>query len=243
MSAKNEGIAFALNRILDIAEKNNFKWCLTMDQDSICDPDLIFYYKKCLDLTDVALISPFILNNSKWTLKEYNKIFFSDNVEKIKKPIDCITSGTLNNVNLVKKVGGYNEKLFIDFVDTELNCRILKNNFKILKVNSTYLIQRMGVGKKVLIFDWLYNKTRKNLFRRLKVVSVYSDKRLYYASRNSRFVRKNYYNHGFRTSFMFMFMYYLFITIFFPKNRSRIKMWKNIFTGFLDYKKINDFSQ
>lgn len=181
---ENRGIAYALNQILNWAEENKYEWCLTMDQDSICDTNMINEYRKYMALSGVALICPYVLNNSKLTVKEFTALEI-ENYTKVIKPIDCITSGCLNNVDIVKEIGGYCEKLFIDFVDTEINCRVLESGYKIIKVNSTYLLQKMGSKKEVRLFDWLFKKTGKNVFRKLRVATVYTDKRLYYSSRNS----------------------------------------------------------
>nr|WP_282564680.1 glycosyltransferase [Liquorilactobacillus sicerae] len=235
---ENRGIAFALNEILKIAVEGNYKWCLTLDQDSICDKNLIKNFKPYLSKKRIALISPFILNNGKISFEEYLKLKLPK-FNEIINPIDCITSGTLNNVEIVNSIGGFNELLFIDFVDTELNCKVLENNYKILRINTTFLIQQMGKAKHIPLFRFLYKLTKKNIFKRMSVVAVYTNERLYYSSRNSRYLRRNYENHGFRTSFIFMFMYYCFFSIFYPYSRNRIEMWKKILKGFLDFKKMS----
>ena len=232
-----KGIAYGLNQLLDWADQNNYEWILTLDQDSRCDTNLINVYSKYLNKKRVALICPFIINNGKYSLTEYKKLNLTDNDEVI-DPIDCITSACLTNVKIVKKIGGYTNKLFIDYVDTDLNCKVLNNNYRIIRANKTYMIQQMGKGKEVKLFSFLHRLTKLNVFRRLKVVAIYTDQRLYYSARNSRYVRNNYKNHGFQTSAIFMFMFYSYFTLFYPANRSRIKMWKSIISGFKDYKSL-----
>lgn len=237
-SKKNLGIAYGLNWLLKKAYENNYDWCLTLDQDSICSSNMIHEYKKYLDMPDVALISPFVLNNSKYNLDDYRKLNLPD-FTYIEEPMDCITSGCLTNVKVFKKLHGLNSKLFIDFVDTELNCKVLDNGYKILRVNAAYLIQQMGVAHPVKIFNWLFEKTQLNIFRRLKVATVYTDQRLYYSSRNSRYIRNNFKHKGKRTSFVFMFTYYCYFSLFYPKDRSRKLMWRSIVKGFRDYKRLD----
>lgn len=231
---ENKGIAFALNRIVEWAMTNNFKWVLTMDQDSICANNLIQKYSEYISNSRVALISPFILNNGKVSLKEYKKIKLPK-VSKILDPVDCITSGCLTNVEIVKRLGGFNDKLFIDCVDFDLNCKVLEAGYEILRVNDTYLIQKMGKMKKIHLFDKLQHLTKIRVFRRAKVVAVYPDKRLYYYARNTRYLRKTYKNHSKRTSAPFVFLYFLYFSIFYPKDRNRIKMWKSMIRGWKDY--------
>lgn len=229
----NKGIAFALNRILDWSQEENYEWVLTMDQDSICDKNLIKEYTNYLQQKDVALICPFILNNNKYTLSEYERLKLSATTE-IYDPVKCITSGCLTNVKIVTHLGGYNEKLFIDCVDVDLNCRVLQAKKRILRVNNTYLIQQMGKGKKISLFEKLQFITGNDLFRRAKVVAIYSDKRLYYYSRNSRYIRKKYKMRIRQMSALFIFVYLIYFSLFYPRNRSRIKMWRAIFKGVKD---------
>ena len=234
---ENKGIAYALNQLIDHADKAGYDWCLTMDQDSVCAPNLIAEYTKYLDYPKVGLLCPFVLNNGKFTLAEFSKLDLAD-ITEIKDPIDCITSACLNNVKVIKKIGGYTEKLFIDFVDTDINCKVLENNYKIIRVNTTYLVQKMGNAHKVPFFELLQEVTKKDVFRRMKVANVYTDQRLYYSARNSRYVRNTYKDHGKRTGVAFMFAYYCYFTLVYPMNRSRIKMWSSIIKGHRDYKNL-----
>lgn len=234
---KNRGIAFALNEILNWADNEHYDWVLTMDQDSICAKNMIQTYSQYLNEVDVALLCPFILNNGKYTLDEYRRLKLLKTFE-ITDPVKCITSGCLTNVKIAKQVHGFNNKLFIDCVDFDLNCKILEAGYRIIQVNDTYLIQKMGKGKSIPLFNKLQHLTGINLFRRAKAVAVYPDIRLYYYTRNTRYLRKTYRNHGKRTSVPFIFLYYVYFSIFYPLNRSRLKMWKAMIEGWNDYNKL-----
>ena len=236
-SNKNRGIAFGLNWLLKKANMEKYDWCLTLDQDSICSSNMISEYRKYIAYSKVALISPFVLNNSKITLHEY-KLLKLPEYEYIDEPMNCITSGCLTNIKIFKELHGLNSKLFIDFVDTELNCKVLDSGYKILRANRAYLIQQMGKAYPVPVFEWLYRKTKINIFRRMKVATVYSNKSLYYSSRNSRYIRRNFDHIGKRTSFLFMFAYYFYFSMFYPKYRSRKVMCRSIIRGFKDYKRM-----
>lgn len=234
---KNRGIAFALNKILNWANNEDYEWVLTMDQDSVCSNNIIREYTQHLDEKNVALICPFILNNGKTTFSEYKKMDLPLTSEII-DPVKCITSACLTNVRIVLKLGGYDDRLFIDCVDIDLNCRVLESGYRIVQVNTTYMTQQMGEGRVIPLFDSLQQLTGMDIFRRAKVVATYSDMRLYYHSRNSRYVRKKYKNHGKQTTALFVFAYYVYFSIFYPYDRSRIKMWKAMIKGFMDYKHI-----
>lgn len=234
---KNEGIAYALNRIIDIASREDFTWCLTLDQDSICSLNLINSFSKYITRNNVAIICPFILNNDKYSVASMDKLNLPQ-YQFVTDPMKCITSASLTNVEIVKHIGGFNERLFIDCVDTDLNCKIMKNGYKILQDNETYLIQTMGKARKIQLLNTLYRSTNFDFLRSIMNVPVYGDLRLYYMSRNSRYIRKHYDNPSKKISVYYMFAQFLYFTIFFPFKRNRIKMWKAIIKGFNDYNKI-----
>ncbi|MEE5988831.1 glycosyltransferase [Ligilactobacillus equi] len=234
---KNKGIAHALNEILEWADSKNYEWVLTMDQDSICSKSIIKEYSEYLNSDKVALICPFVLNNGKVTFEEYKKMNLPKSSE-ITDPVKCITSACLTNVKITKKLKGFNDSLFIDCVDIDLNCKVLEAGYRIIQVNTTYMIQQMGKGIEIPLFDKLQRITGADIFKRAKVVATYSNMRLYYHSRNSRYIRKTYKQHGRQTSALFIFAYYTYFSIFYPHDRSRIKMWKAMIAGFMDYKII-----
>lgn len=234
---RNNGIAYALNKIIEISYNNKFSWCLTLDQDSICSPNLISSFLKYIKKDRVAIICPFILNNDKYTVESMKKL----NLPKcqiIVDPMKCITSASLTNINIIRSLGGFNEKLFIDCVDTDINCRIIGHDYKILQDNEAYLLQTMGKAKKIGILNALYSLTNLDFFRKVMNVPVYGDLRLYYMSRNSRYIRKTYHNPSKKVSFTYMLTQFLYFTVFFPINRSRVKMWRAVIKGFNDYKNI-----
>ena len=234
---KNYGIAYAHNRINERAVSEGYKWILSLDQDSICCSNLINTYMKFIEFENVAMICPFILNNSKYTLEEYNKLTLPE-YTLISNPNDCITSACLSSLRIIEEIGGYCEKLFIDYVDTELNCRVIQKGFKIIRANNAYLIQKMGEGKRIKLFSSLYKITRCDIFRKMKVVSVYSDLRLYYQARNSKYVYDKYNNAGRKLSPLYMFLLFTYFSLFYPNSRDRKKMWKSICEGRKDGKRM-----
>lgn len=233
----NRGIAYGLNKILSYAKQNKYNWVLTLDQDSICSDNLIEEYLKYINIEKLAMICPFVLNNNKFSLEEYKKLNLLE-AEYINDAINCITSGCLCNVKILIELGGFNTNYFIDYVDTEINCRVLKSGYKILRANRSYLSQSMGSAKEVPVFIFLYKLTKLDIFRRMKIATVYNDTRLYYEARNSYATYKKYKHASWRLSPIFMFLLFLYFSLVYPQNRSRIKMWKSIIKGFCDSKEL-----
>lgn len=135
----NLGIARALNQMFEYAEENAYDWVLTLDQDSVCPSNLIEEYKKYIDLRDVGVLSP------KMVDRNFEKEIITE------KPYDyidkCITSASLTSVDTWKKVGGFWEYLFIDFVDHDFCAKCAKERIKIIRVNRVELLHELGNGE------------------------------------------------------------------------------------------------
>ena len=58
VNSKNMGIAKALNQIMVCAEKANYEWVITLDQDSVCPENLVKEYSKYIEEDNVAIICP-----------------------------------------------------------------------------------------------------------------------------------------------------------------------------------------
>jgi len=170
---KNMGIARALNQIVEYSNSNNYKWVLFLDQDSKAPQGLVENYIKYLDLQNIAVISPKILDindkidNSNSTTE--SSIEFIDR---------CITSASLVNISICQSLGKFDEKMFIDLVDFEYCARVRRRNYKIIRVNSIILAHRLGDLRVVKIFA-------KKIY-----VTNHSKERIYYFARNAIYFDK-----------------------------------------------------
>ena len=58
---KNYGVAKALNKIIDLASANFYDWVLLLDQDSVCDNNIMSIYYAFLqnnNSINIALLTP-----------------------------------------------------------------------------------------------------------------------------------------------------------------------------------------
>ena len=93
--------------------------------------------------------------------------------EKEYKDIEkCYTSGSFVKTNIIKKVGGFDEYFFIDFVDFDMCITLLENSYRIIRINYLGLIHEVGETKKVKLFG-----KKEQIFNHKPI-------RLYYMSRN-----------------------------------------------------------
>lgn len=175
----NMGIAAALNIGVKYAIENHYDWVITLDNDSIMDDKMIGKLLSTYDtLNDkqkreiVSLMPQYL----EMGVHDYNENIKSGTIE-----VECgITSGNLIKINIFKKVGMFNEKLFIDYVDNEFCYRIIKLGYKILQVNDAILYHRLG---EVEERKFLNSKVR---------VSNHSVIRRYYITRNRLYCWKKY---------------------------------------------------
>ncbi|MGI1799525.1 glycosyltransferase family 2 protein [Priestia sp. TRN 1309] len=167
----NKGIAYALNQIIHACEERNYPWVLTLDQDSTCANNLMETYMKYVNVNNIGILCPRIVDRNYLVEENYSK----PEIEYIET---CITSGSFMNVNICKEIGYYDENMFIDLVDFEYCVRVQKAGFKIARLNSAILFHRLGELKVV------------NFFGKKIRVTNHSANRVYYYARNSIYYLK-----------------------------------------------------
>lgn len=169
----NKGIAFALNQILKKSKENDVEWLITLDQDSFALPGLVDNYMKYINESSViSMICDWCRQD------EVDSFKIEEEGYSIIK--ECYTSGNFIKVDEVINLGGFDEKMFIDYVDFDLCATIRENYYRIIKINYLGLIHEVGKTKEKKLFGkkiYLYN---------------HAPRRKYYQSRNGiYFARKH----------------------------------------------------
>lgn len=166
---ENKGIAYALNYSCDIALKSKYEYILTLDQDSVCLPGLIKEYTKYLE-PNIAQVGCLI--------KDRNDN--DDNINNQVVEVDwMITSGTLMNLSIWQKIGGFDSQLFIDLVDTDYGLSVIENGYKNIVIPFIGLLHEIGhISKSIKLFGKKHPVYNHNAFRR------------YYICRNNIIVAK-----------------------------------------------------
>lgn len=132
---ENKGIAFGLNRGIELALRKGANYILTLDQDSVPVCNILELYAQAYDsIDDIGLIGT---NYSDSNLKTYHKVVF-------KEKLTIITSGTLHPRYIYNKIGLYNEDLFIDSVDFDFTIRVKNAGFKTLRSEQILLKHSLG---------------------------------------------------------------------------------------------------
>lgn len=173
---QNQGVAAALNRGFSFAQKIGAEWVLTLDQDTQVAENLLIEYKKYLDLPHLGALTPSIVRRGRRDV-----IDESQEISIIDK---CPTAGFMQSIASWTAVNGYDEWLFIDYVDYDMCARLRGNGFLIYKVPSTHVVQELG---NIHYNEFFYTLGKKLGIRKIRSFSVtynHSPLRNYYYIRN-----------------------------------------------------------
>lgn len=209
---KNIGIAAALNKLVQYAEKHGAEWILTLDQDSVCKSNLVEKYEKYVKNENIGLITCTI------TDRNFNYNLDENETENEKYIDNCITSGSYTNLKAWKDIGYFDEKMFIDSVDTDFCYRLRINGWKILQISYLGLLHEVGE-----------NTSRKRLLGKDFVVFNHSAFRCYYIVRNQiYFARKHEKTLGKKKSLRLMRTSWtrIFVYLIYEKDKwNKLKAW------------------
>lgn len=167
---ENKGISFVLNATLKLAK--HYQFLLTMDQDSKFHPGMMKKYKEILEdkyrnNTSVAMFS----------------VYFEG--MKLKSAEECyveraITSGSVVDIRIAERLGGFDEELFIDEVDNEFCYRAQLHGYGILCLPQIHLQHHLGEPIPGTLFGVKFKGLNHNKIRK------------YYITRNNIYVMKKY---------------------------------------------------
>ncbi|QAA34698.1 glycosyltransferase family 2 protein [Clostridium manihotivorum] len=222
---ENVGIAKAFNIGIEYARKNDFKFIITLDQDSICTKDLVFNMiatYEGLNDKDKEKIKVLVPNHIEKEAYYANQVSVNAEYEYV---LTEISSGSLIDMSVFDKIGDFDERLFIDLVDHDFCLRVKLNDYAILKVNNAILLHSLGDTKVYKLFG-------KNI-----TSSNHSALRRYYMTRNRFYIWKKYkqsFPEWVKHDKNLFFQEIARLTLF---EKNKLKKLCMIVEGFSDYKK------
>lgn len=180
-NGRNDGIAVALLKIMLFAKTNNYKWVLTLDQDSVLQEGIVNCYLETAN-------SAKYVNAGMITCLIKDRNFYDEKYEKQKARVIsvpyCITSGAFTSVNKYFMTSGYDEKFFIDCVDFDICYSLKESGYKIYRVNHIGILHEVGHGEE-----------KKFLWKKI-IIYHENPERIYYLARNTKRLQKKHKEYG-----------------------------------------------
>lgn len=172
----NAGIARALNCGCRLAAEDGFDWVLTLDQDSVIPVDMIGKYKAFLDSGEATAAGMLTC-----AVKVCEADALPAAAGKTEPVAICYTSGAFMSLTAYRRVGGFEEALFIDGVDFEFCLRMREAGYRIYRLDDVVLDHRLGNSVPYRMFG-----------RHLFYVTHHDYKRRYYMTRNALRINARY---------------------------------------------------
>ena len=179
-SDKNKGLAYGLNQVCKQAVSDNVDWILLLDQDSVSEENCIKAYSKYLNLEKAAILCP-VMFDSRRRAKKINR---SEGHSEVK---ECIQSGALYSVRILRKLKYFDEWYFIDYIDYDYCISVRRKGYKIYQINSLILDQEASTIEHVFCHNFLFKLakiTNIDLFAKLSYRPVIKPWRSFYTARN-----------------------------------------------------------
>lgn len=175
VNANNIGIAAALNRGVESAAAQGFDWVITLDDDTLVSETYVsdlLEFIQANQLPNVGLVAC-SRGNAKYGSTQAEADFFTKR--------NLITSGSVFSVENFRRVGGFDESMFIDLVDFDFCTKLRKIGCSIVLLNKPGMEHKVG------------NSFEVNLAFMHLVVYNHAPFRLYYQIRNAfTFLRKHF---------------------------------------------------
>lgn len=180
-NGNNRGIGAAINDTASMSESEEADWLFTFDQDSRADAEMVqkmhtyidsIGYRDCVGMVAPRIVSPIDTRPDDFYIQDAPYIMYVPTV---------IQSGALHNLSAFKKIGGYDERLFIDYVDFDYCVRCRLAGFVIAKIPSAIIYHQEDNSFAV-----------KNIDGSKRFMGKYSPQRYYYQCRNMLYCRERY---------------------------------------------------
>ena len=159
-SEKNLGIAAALNRLMQWGYEKGYDWMLSLDQDSVCEKNFVAEMTPYLTIEqNLGVVAPVIVDRNVGVVGHNPKSEYA-------YVNTCITSGAFSKISAWKKIGEYDESMFIDSVDFEYCYRMRKYGYGVMQVRDVQLLHELGKSQKRRFLFWKIDVAGHSAFRK-----------------------------------------------------------------------------
>lgn len=145
-SKRNGGMAVALNALCDAAYTDHAEYIVLLDQDSVVQEGMVSAMLQHAE-DNIGILCPRITDRNDAVLEVPEA-----DVEDLK---EAITSGALVKLAAWKEVGGYDENLFVDWVDHEFCDNLIVHGYRVVAINDAVLLHEIG-KKEYIGYGWTF---------------------------------------------------------------------------------------
>ena len=128
-NGENLGLSYCYNKSADFFQSIGIKWMILLDQDTSFPSNSMDVYEDALNDSKSYIYAPFHFVKDNVLSPQKKRTLFlrhkglnaKDCVgrEWLLKDYECINSGMMISLPFFEKVGGYNEKVYLDFSDIQ----------------------------------------------------------------------------------------------------------------------------
>ncbi len=139
---ENKGISYAINWGFTYFKGKDINYIITMDQDSYFETNIIGQYKDYIqrqEMGNVLALTP-QYKTDRTNLSE------STGYKEVKLTMQ---SGSLFSIDILDKIGPFNDELFLDVVDWEFFVRGWRRGMKIIRCNDAIIIHQPAITKEI----------------------------------------------------------------------------------------------
>lgn len=179
-SSKNKGLGYALNQICMKAFDEKVDWILLLDQDSVSDSMCIEIFSEYFSLKQAAILCPVMFDSRR-------RVCTPVKLEGYTEVDECIQSGAVYNVSILKEMNFFDEWYFIDYIDYDYCISVRRKGYKIYQISKLLLDQEASTIEPVFCHDILLKIakiTKVEFFAKLSYRPVIDARRSYYTARN-----------------------------------------------------------
>jgi len=219
----NVGVAVSLNKGISIAKSTGYHWVLTLDDDTIVEPDMVKNLIQTWNLVAGQAGKPVAIMgmaHSGGYTGRVESCLTEGRLFVEKRGI--ITSGSLMPLDVYDAIGGFRDEFFIDSVDYDYCLRARARGFRVIEVCRVGMIHPLG------------NSIKRRIGCLTLETTNHSPGRRYYAYRNATVLAREH----FRRDPLYTLAVFVFqlrtVALVLLLEKDRRRKVKFVFCGLLD---------
>lgn len=173
---RNIGLAAALNLGVAKMAELGCTWVVTFDQDSRPAAGMVdALWTTHVAMPLAAMVGPQIIDKGAtphayhWLARHPVMPFWFTRVEcagsDLAEITALITSGSMIEVETWRRLGGFDDELFIDCIDTDYCLRVVRSGRRIAVAAQAVLLHRLGARQSRRFLGWVVRPTHHAAFR------------------------------------------------------------------------------